>query len=47
MQAPRAAVRAERVDDPVDVARPFIWIAAISFATGCWGYLATLPLLGR
>jgi hypothetical protein len=44
---PRAVSRAETVDDPVDVARPFVWVAAISFATGFWGYLAALPLLGR
>jgi hypothetical protein len=43
-QRPRAIARARRFDDPIDVARPFVWIA---FATGFWGYLAALPLLSR
>jgi hypothetical protein len=47
MQRPRAISRAETVDDPFDVARPFVWIAALSFATGFWSYLAAIPLLGR
>jgi hypothetical protein len=46
-QRPRAIARARRFDDPIDVARPFVWIAAIAFATGFWGYLAALPLLSR
>ena len=28
-------------------ARTAIWIAALAFMTGFWGYLASLPLLGR
>jgi hypothetical protein len=47
--APRPVSRASRavpMDDPRDVARPFVWIAAIAFMTGFWGYLAALPLLG-
>jgi hypothetical protein len=36
-----------RYDDPVDVARPFVWIAVLAFATGFWGYMAAAPLLGR
>jgi hypothetical protein len=47
MQGPRAISRTERMDDPMAVARPFVWIAAMAFMTGFWGYLATLPLLGR
>jgi hypothetical protein len=47
MQGPRAISRAERMDDPIDVARPFVWIAAMAFMTGFWGYLAALPLIGR
>ncbi|HLY78448.1 MAG TPA: hypothetical protein VKQ70_03680 [Caulobacteraceae bacterium] len=47
MSRDRAVSHAAAADDPVDVARPFVWIAAISFATGFWGYLAALPLLGR
>ena len=43
---PRAIARTLRADDPVDVARPFVWIAAFSFAIGFWGYLAAMPLLG-
>ncbi len=43
----RTASRALRLDDPVDVARPFVWIAAVSFMAGFWGYLAAQPLLGR
>ena len=46
-QRARAASRALRIDDPVEVARPFVWIAAVSFLTGFWGYLAALPLLSR
>jgi hypothetical protein len=42
-----AVSRAQRIDSPADVARPFLWIAAISFATGFWGYLALAPLLAR
>ena len=45
--APRAVSQAARADDPIDVARPFVWIAAVAFMTGFWGYLAMLPLLGR
>jgi hypothetical protein len=41
----RAQGRVLRADDPVDVARPFVWIAALFFAVGFWGYLATAPLL--
>jgi len=44
---PRAISRAEVADDPIDVARPFVWIAALAFMTGFWGYLAALPLLER
>jgi hypothetical protein len=44
---PRAVSRAEAADDPIDVARPFVWIAALAFMTGFWGYLAALPLLAR
>jgi len=47
MRGPRAISRAVSLDDPIDVARPFVWIAAVSFATGFWGYLAALPLLSR
>jgi hypothetical protein len=47
MPRPRAVSRTERVDDPVEVARPFIRVAAVSFAAGFWGYLAALPLIGR
>jgi hypothetical protein len=44
-ERPRARVR--RFDDPIDVARPFAWIAVLAFATGFWGYMAMLPLMGR
>jgi len=44
---PRAISRAETADDLGDVARPFVWIAALAFMTGFWGYLAALPLLAR
>jgi len=46
MRGPRAVSRAENADDPIDVARPFVWIAAISFVAGFWGYMAAAPLLG-
>ena len=45
--APRPVSRAATIDDPVDVARPFVWIAVLAFMTGFWGYLAVAPLLGR
>ena len=45
-QGPRAISQVARADDPIDVARPFVWIAAWSFAIGFWGYLAAMPLLG-
>jgi hypothetical protein len=31
-------------DDPLEVARPFAWIAAVFFATGFLGYFAIFPL---
>ena len=47
-RAPRVAVaRAARIDSPADVARPFVWIAAIAFTAGFWGYLALAPLFAR
>jgi hypothetical protein len=42
-----AVSRAVRIDNPADIARPFVWIAAVFFMTGFWGYLAIAPLLGR
>jgi len=44
---PRAVSQAMRIDDPIDVARPFVWIAAAGFLAGFWGYLAALSMLGR
>jgi hypothetical protein len=32
------------MDSPIDVIRPFVWIGAIFFATGFWGYFAVHPL---
>jgi len=29
-----------RADDPRDVIRPFLWVAALAFVTGFLGYLA-------
>ena len=47
-QTRRIAVsRAQRIDSPADVARPFLWVAAIAFTAGFWGYLALAPLLAR
>lgn len=37
-------MRTVRIDHPIAVIRPFAVIAAISFATGFWGYLALHPL---
>jgi hypothetical protein len=34
-------------DHPLDVARPFAWIGALSFATGFWGVMALNWLAGR
>ena len=45
-ERPRAIAKARQFDDPIDVARPFAWIAAISFVAGFWGYMAAAPLLG-
>jgi hypothetical protein len=28
------------IDHPYDIARPFLWIAAVGFATGFLGYMA-------
>ncbi len=28
------------IDHPYDIARPFLWIAAVFFATGFLGYIA-------
>jgi hypothetical protein len=42
-----AVAAAHRADSPADVVRPFLWIAAICFAAGFWGYLALAPLLAR
>jgi hypothetical protein len=42
-----AVSRAQRLDSPADIARPFLWVAAISFTAGFWGYLALSPLLAR
>ncbi|HEY2709100.1 MAG TPA: hypothetical protein VGI95_13695 [Caulobacteraceae bacterium] len=47
MNARRAVSQAQRIDDPIDVARPFLWIAALSFTTGFAGYMAIAPLLLR
>jgi hypothetical protein len=32
--------RTEKIDHPVDVARPFVCVAALFFSTGFLGYLA-------
>ena len=42
-----AVSRTRRLDSPADVARPFLWIAAVCFSAGFWGYLALAPLMGR
>jgi hypothetical protein len=44
---PDPTAHAVRYDAPIDVARPFAWIAAISFIAGFWGYVALAPLIGR
>ena len=33
-----------RLDSPTEIIRPFVWIWAVFFATGFWGYLALNPL---
>jgi hypothetical protein len=30
----------QKLDRPIEVLRPFIWIAAAAFALGYWGYMA-------
>ena len=42
-----AVSQVRRIDSLADVARPFVWIAALFFMTGFWGYLAISPLLAR
>ncbi len=37
-------MRTARIDRPIDVIRPFAWVAAVSFAAGFWGYLALNPV---
>jgi hypothetical protein len=37
-------MRPARIDHPMDVIRPLAWIAAVSFATGFWGFLAFNPV---
>jgi len=37
-------MRTVRISNPIDVLRPFALIAAVSFATGFWGYLALNPV---
>jgi len=44
---PVAISRAQRIDSPAEVARPFAWIAAIAFTAGFWGYVVLAPLLAR
>jgi hypothetical protein len=39
--------RVARADHPVDVARPFAWVATFAFAAGFWGYMACAHLGGR
>jgi hypothetical protein len=46
-EQPRVRAKALRYDDPIDVARPFAWIAVLAFAAGFWGYMSILPLMGR
>jgi hypothetical protein len=44
---PRAVSRAHRIDDPIDIARPFVWIAALFFIAGFSSYLTLSPILAR
>lgn len=37
-------MRQARIDSPIDVIRPFVWVWAVFFATGFWGYFALHPL---
>ena len=36
----------ERIDHPLDVARPFLWVAGVFFNLGFWGCLAFRALAG-
>ena len=36
-------MRAVRSDQPDEVIRPFLWIAALAFSTGFLGFLAAAP----
>jgi hypothetical protein len=44
--APANSAAAGAGDDLVDVVRPFLWIGALAFVTGFWGYLIAAPLIG-
>ena len=33
-------MRPLHADHPIDIARPFIWVAGVSFSTGLLGYMA-------
>jgi hypothetical protein len=38
--------RVARLDHPIDVVRPFAWVAVTAFAAGFWGYMAYARLGG-
>jgi hypothetical protein len=38
--------RVQRIDDPRDVVRPFLWIAGIFFNVGFWGFFGLRALTG-
>jgi hypothetical protein len=33
------------IDHPINVIRPFAWIATYAFCVGFWGFMALRPLL--
>ena len=33
----------QQIDHPADVMRPFLWVGALGFLIGFYGYLAVLP----
>jgi hypothetical protein len=38
-------IRAITADELGDVLQPFLWLAALAFSAGFWGFLALAPML--
>ena len=42
-----AIARLEKIDQPADIVRPFVWTAALFFSRGFGGYLAIANFIAR